>query len=85
MIGEKVVAALRDSGMEYRIVRPCGYFSDMGVLLDMAQRGRSFLVGEGANLMNPIRPPKYRPGDEIEWREGRQILRLCSQNSDRRS
>ena len=51
---EKVVAELQQSGLEYRIVRPCGYFSDMGVLYDMASKGRSFLVGEGTNLMNPI-------------------------------
>ncbi len=51
---ERVVQALQQSGLEYRIVRPCGYFSDMGVLYDMATRGRSFLVGDGSNLMNPI-------------------------------
>ena len=51
---EKVVAELQQSGLDYRIVRPCGYFSDMGVLYDMARKGRSFLVGEGTNLMNPI-------------------------------
>ncbi len=51
---EKVVADLRQSGMEYRIVRPCGYFSDMGALYDMASKGRAFLVGEGSNRMNPI-------------------------------
>lgn len=51
---EKVVAELQQSGLDYRIVRPCGYFSDMGVLYDMASKGRSFLVGDGANLMNPI-------------------------------
>lgn len=51
---EKVVDALKASGMEYRIVRPCGYFSDMGVLYDMAKKGRSFLVGEGDNKMSPI-------------------------------
>jgi uncharacterized protein YbjT (DUF2867 family) len=51
---ERVVDALLASGMEYRIVRPCGYFSDMGVLYDMAKRGRAFLVGEGSNLMSPI-------------------------------
>ena len=51
---ERVVDALRASGMEYRVVRPCGYFSDMGVLYDMAKRGRAFLVGEGSNLMSPI-------------------------------
>ena len=51
---EKVVAALAASGMAYCIVRPSGYFSDMGVLLDMAKRGRSFLVGRGHNRFNPI-------------------------------
>jgi uncharacterized protein YbjT (DUF2867 family) len=51
---EKVVAALKDSGMEYRIVRPCGYFSDMGVLLDMAKKGRAYMVGDGSNKMSPI-------------------------------
>jgi len=51
---EKVVADLKLSGMEYRIVRPCGYFSDMGVLYDMASKGRAYLVGEGSNRMNPI-------------------------------
>ena len=51
---EKVVQALQSSHLDYRIVRPCGYFSDMGVLYDMAKKGRSFLVGEGNNKMNPI-------------------------------
>jgi uncharacterized protein YbjT (DUF2867 family) len=51
---ERVVADLKQSGLEYRIIRPCGYFSDMGVLYDMARKGRSFLVGDGTNLMNPI-------------------------------
>lgn len=51
---EKVVDALKSSRMEYRIVRPCGYFSDMGALYDMAKSGRAFLVGDGSNNMNPI-------------------------------
>jgi uncharacterized protein YbjT (DUF2867 family) len=51
---EKVVAALEASGMAYCIVRPSGFFSDMGVLLDMAKRGRAFLVGAGQNRFNPI-------------------------------
>ena len=51
---EKVVAELRASGLDHRIVRPCGYFSDMEVLLTMAQRGRAFLVGDGTNQMSPI-------------------------------
>jgi uncharacterized protein YbjT (DUF2867 family) len=51
---EKVVQELKRSGLEYRVVRPCGYFSDMGALYDMAKSGRSFLVGKGENRMNPI-------------------------------
>lgn len=51
---EKVVEALEESGLPHCIVRPSGYFSDMGVLLDMARRGRSFLVGAGTNRFNPI-------------------------------
>lgn len=51
---EAVVAELRASGLEHRIIRPCGYFSDMGALLTMARRGRVFLVGEGSNRMSPI-------------------------------
>lgn len=51
---EKVVDDLKASSLSYRIVRPCGYFSDMGVLYDMASKGRSYLVGPGDNLMNPI-------------------------------
>ena len=51
---EKVVAALEESGLSYTVVRPSGYFSDMGVLLDMAKRGFSFVIGDGTNRMNPI-------------------------------
>jgi uncharacterized protein YbjT (DUF2867 family) len=51
---ERVVSDLERSGMAYSIVRPSGYFSDMGVMLDMAQRGRIFLVGDGSNSFNPI-------------------------------
>jgi len=64
---EKVVDALRASTMEYRIVRPCGYFSDMGVLYDMAKRGRSYLVGDGSNKMNPI--------------HGRDLAQVCVETS----
>ncbi len=60
---EKVVHALKESGLEYRIVRPCGYFSDMGALYDMATKGRGYLVGDGSNLMNPI--------------HGRDLARIC--------
>ncbi len=74
---EKVVADLKQSGMEYRIVRPCGYFSDMGALYDMASKGRSFLVGAGTNKMNPIHGRDLAQvcvdtaeGDELEVEAG---------------
>lgn len=74
---EKVVRDLQASSMDYRIVRPCGYFSDMGVLYDMAAKGRSFLVGKGENLMNPIHGNDLAEvcvdtceGDELEVEAG---------------
>jgi uncharacterized protein YbjT (DUF2867 family) len=51
---ERVVRDLRNSTMAYAIVRPCGFFSDMGMTLDMAKNGRVYLVGEGNNKMSPI-------------------------------
>ena len=51
---EKVVRELQASDLDERIVRPCGYFSDMGALLSMAKRGRVLLVGDGENRMSPI-------------------------------
>ena len=51
---EKVVDELGASDLDHRIVRPCGYFSDMGALLTMAKRGRALLVGDGSNRMSPI-------------------------------
>lgn len=65
---EKVVNALKSSHLQYRVVRPCGYFSDMGVLYDMARKGRVYLVGEGANRMSPI--------------HGRDLARVCVETSE---
>lgn len=65
---EKVVSALKDSSMEYRIVRPCGYFSDMGAIVDMAKSGRVYLVGDGSNKMSPI--------------HGRDLARVCVETAE---
>jgi uncharacterized protein YbjT (DUF2867 family) len=51
---ERVVEDLAKSPLEYAVVRPSGYFSDMGALMDMAKRGRSFIVGPGNNRFNPV-------------------------------
>lgn len=51
---ERFVADLASSGLDYTIVRPSGFFSDMGAVIDMAKRGRVLLVGDGTNRFNPI-------------------------------
>ncbi|MBS1616458.1 MAG: SDR family oxidoreductase [Bacteroidetes bacterium] len=51
---EQFVAALKNSGLDYCIIRPTGYFSDMGEFYEMAKKGRVFLFGNGAFRMNPI-------------------------------
>jgi uncharacterized protein YbjT (DUF2867 family) len=51
---EDFVRALKESGMDYVVIRPTGYFSDMSEFLRMAQQGRIYLVGTGENRMNPI-------------------------------
>lgn len=54
MAKEKFVQALEMSGLDYCIIRPTGYFSDMEEFFTMAQKGRVFLIGNGAHKMNPI-------------------------------
>ena len=51
---EKLVDYLKSSGLEYCIVRPNGFFSDMGDFLKMAKGGRVYLFGEGKKRLNPI-------------------------------
>ncbi|HET8572458.1 MAG TPA: SDR family oxidoreductase [Edaphocola sp.] len=51
---EQFVDALKTSGMNYAVVRPNGYFSDMGEFFDMAKKGRIYLFGNGQCHINPI-------------------------------
>ncbi|WP_339634893.1 SDR family oxidoreductase [Bizionia echini] len=51
---EKFVDALKSSGLEYTIVRPNGFFSDMKDFLQMAKSGRVYLFGSGNQKFNPI-------------------------------
>lgn len=51
---ERFVDALKHSGLEYLIVRPNGFFSDMRDFLDMAQKGKVYLFGNGEYKLNPI-------------------------------
>lgn len=51
---EKFVEVLKSSGMDYSIIRPNGFFSDMRDFLDMAKGGRVYLFGDGEYKLNPI-------------------------------
>ncbi|NRD23593.1 SDR family oxidoreductase [Winogradskyella litoriviva] len=51
---EKFVDALRNSGLEYVVIRPNGFFSDMKDFLDMAKNGKIYLFGNGEQKFNPI-------------------------------
>lgn len=51
---ERFVDELKASGLDYTILRPNGFFSDMRDFLEMAQRGRVYLFGNGDLKINPI-------------------------------
>jgi uncharacterized protein YbjT (DUF2867 family) len=51
---EKFVDELKNSGLEYLIIRPNGFFSDMKDFLEMAKNGRVYLFGKGEQKLNPI-------------------------------
>jgi uncharacterized protein YbjT (DUF2867 family) len=51
---ECFVEASKVSGLDYAVVRPTGYFSDLEEVLRMARRGRVYLLGPGRNRANPI-------------------------------
>lgn len=50
----RVADAVKNSGLEYGIVEPTGFFSQFGALLDMAQRGHGVCFGDGQARSNPI-------------------------------
>jgi uncharacterized protein YbjT (DUF2867 family) len=51
---EDFVDVLEASGIDYTVIRPTGYFSDMSEFLKMARNGRIYLIGRGDNRTNPI-------------------------------
>ena len=51
---EAFVDKLEASDIEYAVLRPTGYFSDMGEFFEMAKKGRVYLIGRGDNRSNPI-------------------------------
>ena len=51
---EKFVDELKSSGIDYCIIRPSGFFSDMTEFYNMAKKGRIYLFGDGQYKSNPI-------------------------------
>jgi len=51
---EHFVDELKQSGMEYSVIRPNGFFSDMKDFLAMAKGGKVYLFGDGKLKLNPI-------------------------------
>ena len=51
---EKFVEQLKQSGLEYCVIRPNGFFADMSELFAMAKKGTVYLFGNGKQLANPI-------------------------------
>lgn len=51
---ESFVDQLKLCGLDYAVIRPNGFFSDMGDFLDMAKKGRVYLFGNGKFKLNPI-------------------------------
>ncbi|MFK8162196.1 MAG: SDR family oxidoreductase [Lewinella sp.] len=51
---ERFVRELQQSGLDYCIIRPSGFFSDMKEFYEMAKNGRVFLFGDGKTKANPI-------------------------------
>ena len=51
---EDFVQDLKTSGLNHTIIRPTGYFSDIGEYFKMVESGRAYLIGKGENRLNPI-------------------------------
>ena len=50
----KFTEALKESGLNYLVVYPNGFFSDMLEYLKMAKQGRGYVFGSGEYSINPI-------------------------------
>jgi uncharacterized protein YbjT (DUF2867 family) len=51
---ELFVEQLKRSGIDYCVVRPNGFFSDMSEIFNMAKNGRIYLFRKGKSKANPI-------------------------------
>jgi uncharacterized protein YbjT (DUF2867 family) len=53
-IKEKFVKELRESGLQYCVMRPTAFFADMVEILKQARKGTVYLLGSGQNRSNAI-------------------------------
>ena len=51
---ERFVEKLKESGIDYCVIRPNGFFSDMGEFYHMAKKGKVYVFGDGEHKTNPI-------------------------------
>lgn len=51
---ERFVEQLKSSSLEYCVVRPNGFFSDMAEFYSMAKKGKVYIFGDGEQKTNPI-------------------------------
>lgn len=51
---ERFVEQLEKSGLNYCVIRPNGFFSDMSEFYAMARKGSIYLFGDGEQITNPI-------------------------------
>lgn len=51
---ERFVEQLKNSNLEYCVIRPNGFFSDMAEFFTMAKKGNVYLFGDGEQKTNPI-------------------------------
>ncbi len=50
----RFVDVLKSSNIDYTIIRPTGFFSDMTDFLNMAKKGKVYLFGDGHFKMDPV-------------------------------
>lgn len=65
---EKFTDELKEADIDYVIVRPNGFFSDVTEFFNMAKRGRVYLSGKGDYRANPI--------------DGADLARACMEHLD---
>ncbi|ASK64174.1 hypothetical protein CFK37_19485 [Virgibacillus phasianinus] len=51
---KRFVEDLVASSVDHIVIRPTGYFSDLTQFLNMAKKGRAYVIGDGKMRMNPI-------------------------------